>query len=189
MTQLPKSFRNRCEAISSELRIELGLRIFDPLPANQLARTCGIIIRRPDRMDMPQETIDYFLQADNWWGITFPVKPPVIVYHPEQSPARYEATIMHELAHFILKHPPERIYFALDGTFTRDFDSILEAEAAYLGSCLQIPRRGLLWAVQRGLNNEEIAHYFGASLEARGQQNAAYIGYRIADSASLTCSH
>jgi RHS repeat-associated protein len=28
-----------------------------------------------------------------------------------------------------------------------------------------------------------------AKIVARGQQNAAYIGYRIADSASLTCSH
>lgn len=163
--QLPKRFQKRCETISSEFRIKLGLQIFDPLPANQLAESLGILICRPDEMDMAKETIDFFIQSDNWWGIIFPVKPPVIVYHPKQSPARYESTIMHELAHLILKHPTEAVYFAPDGTFTRGFDSRIEAEAAYLGSCLQIPKRGLLWAIQKGMNNEEIAHYFGASLE------------------------
>ena len=174
MTQLPKSFRKRCEVISAELRMELGLRIFDPLPANQLARKYEIIICRPEKMDMPQKAIDYFLQSDNWWGIIFQqFTPPVIVYDPKQSPARYESTIMHELAHLILKHPPERIIFAPDGTFARDFNSVREAEAAYLGSCLQIPRRGLFWAVQKRMSDEEIAHYFGASMEmVRWRQNA-----------------
>ena len=72
---------------------------------------------------------------------------------------------MHELAHLILVHPLERIYFAPDGTFGRDFNSVVETEAAYLGSCLQIPRRGLLWAVQKKKSNEEIAQHFGASIE------------------------
>jgi Zn-dependent peptidase ImmA (M78 family) len=173
MTELPKTFRKRCEVISSDLRIELGLRVFEPLPANQLAKKCKVIVRRPDEMDMSQPVIDYFLQADNWWGVLFQFKQPVIVYDPKQSSARYESTIMHELAHLILKHPPERIYFAPDGPFTRDFDSVIETEAAYLGSCLQIPRRGLLWAVQNGMSDKEIAHYFGASLEmVHWRQNA-----------------
>ena len=173
MTQLPKSFRKHCEVISAELRRELGLRIFDPLPASQLARKYGVILCRPDEMEMSQEVIDYFLQSDNWWGIIFPVEPRVIVYNPHQSSARYESTIMHELAHLILEHPLECIYFAPDGTFTRDFDSTVEAEAAYLGSCLQIPRRGLLWALQKGMSDKEVAHHFGASLEmVHWRQNA-----------------
>lgn len=165
MTRLPKSFRNRCEVISAELRMELGIRIFDRLPANQLARKYEAVICRPDQMEMHQEAIDYFSRHDNWWGFLFQLKPPVIVYDTKQSPARYESTIMHELAHLILEHPPERIYFAPDGTFTRNFDPVKEAEADYLGSCLQIPRRGLFWAVQKGMNDEEIAQYFGASLD------------------------
>ena len=179
MTHLPNRFRKCCETISSELRIELGLRIFDPLPAIQLARKYKVIICSPDEMDMPQKAIDYFLQSDNWWGVLFQFqfKRPVIVYDPKQSLARYESTIMHELAHLILKHPPERIYFALDGTFVRDFNSAREAEAAYLGSCLQIPRRGLLWAVQKRMSDEEIARYFGASMEmVRWRQNMVNFG-------------
>jgi len=173
MTVLSKSFRKRCESIAAEKRIALDLRIFDPLPADRLAGHFQALVRKPGELDMPQLVIDYFLQDHTWWGILFPFHPPVIVYDPHQSPARYESTIMHELAHIILKHPPERIYFATDGMFHREFNSQLEAEAAYLGGCLQIPRRGLLWAAQKGMKNEEIAKHFGASFEmVTWRQNA-----------------
>jgi Zn-dependent peptidase ImmA (M78 family) len=165
MTLLSKSFRKRCETIAGEKRMELELQIFDPLPSNLLANKFEALIRRPDEMNMPQNVVQYFLDNTNWWGILFPFKPPVIVYDPKQSPARFESTIMHELAHLILGHPSERIYFAPDGSFSREYNSVVEAEAAYLGSCLQIPRRGLLWAVQRGMSNDEIAQHFKASVE------------------------
>lgn len=44
----------------------------------------------------------------------------------------------------------------------RDID---EDEATYLGGCLQIPRRGLLWAVQQKMVLPRIATHFGASEE------------------------
>ncbi len=165
MTLLSKSFRKQCETIAAEKRMELGLRIFDPLPAQLLAQKYEALIRRPDEMNMPQDVVQYFLDDTNWWGILFPFTPPVIVYDSKQSPARFESTIMHELAHLILEHPPERIYFAPDGSFSREYNSVVEAEAAYLGSCLQIPRRGLLWTVQKEMSNEEIARHFKASVE------------------------
>jgi len=178
--QLPKSFRNRCELISTDLRRQLGLQVFDRLLANDLAEKYEVTICTPDKLDLSQEAIDYCLQNHDWWG--FLIRPAahqksMIVYDAKQSPARYESTIMHELAHLILNHPPEHIHFATDGTFTRDFDPKKEAEAAYLGSCLQIPRRGLLWAVQMKMNNEEIAKHFGASMEmVRWRQNAVKAG-------------
>ncbi len=173
MTQLSKRFRLRCEAISSTWRMNLALRAFDPLLANTLAQKFEATLRRPDEMDAPQGAIDHLLRADDWFGMILKFKPPEILYNPNQSPARYESTIMHELAHLILDHPPGRLYLAPDGTFTREFDSVIEAEAAYLGSCLQIPRRGLFWTVQKGMNNKEIACHFGASLEmVRWRQNA-----------------
>jgi hypothetical protein len=166
--RLLKSFRNRCEVISTELRRTLGLEVFDRLPADKLAKHYEVTISSPEKLTMSKEAIEYCLTNHDWWG--FLIQPgapnkPMIIYDPKQSPARYEATIMHELAHLILGHPPERIYFAPDGTFTRNFDPKKEREAAYLGSCLQIPRRGLLWAIQRGMNNEQIAGHYCASLE------------------------
>lgn len=171
--ELSVAFRLHCEAISSDWRACLKLQAFDPLPANVLARELRAMLHRPDEMNeaLP-EAIDYLSRADDWFGVILRFDPPLILYNPKQSPARYESTIMHELAHLILKHPLGRLYLAPDGTFTRDFDSLVEAEAAYLGSCLQIPRRGFLWAEQKKMSNEAIAHHFGASLEmVRWRQN------------------
>ena len=67
---------------------------------------------------------------------------------------------MHEVAHILLKHR----MVGLDpqtGLFKRRQQD--ENEAVYLGGCLQIPRRGLLWAVQRKLTISQIAVHFGAS--------------------------
>jgi IrrE N-terminal-like domain len=38
-----------------------------------------------------------------------------------------------------------------------------EDEAVYLGGCLQIPRRGLLWAIQKKMTIDRIALHFNAS--------------------------
>ena len=173
MTGLSKTFRSRCEALSMQWRIRLGLRAFDRLPADELADACGVLVRRPDQLDVPEEVRDYFLCREDWWGFLFPTRPPVIVYHPGQPATRYESTVMHEIAHLLLEHPLERVYLAQDDRNGRAFNPRIEAEAAYLGSCLQIPRRGLYWAVQKGMTDEEIALHFGASRAlVRWRQNA-----------------
>lgn len=69
---------------------------------------------------------------------------------------------MHEFAHVLLKHqtvgfdPQTRQPLRIEKN---------EEEATYLGGCLQIPRRGLLWAVQQKMMLTQIAKYFGASEE------------------------
>lgn len=176
MTRLNTEFRRRCESISSAQRARMQLRAFDPLRANDLAFCLRAILRCPDEMEASQEAIEHLSQAEGWFGVILLFEPAMILYNPNQSPARYESTIMHELAHIILCHPPGRLYLAPDGTYQRDFNSLVEAEAAYLGSCLQIPRRGFLWAVQHGMDDKEIAHHFGASLEMVNWRRNAILG-------------
>ncbi len=73
---------------------------------------------------------------------------------------------MHELAHIWCRHqadliePAGRLPWA-----TRTFNSEQEAEAAWLGGCLQVPREALLWFLQRRFDNAAIAAHFGASEE------------------------
>ena len=78
------------------------------------------------------------------------------------SPARQQANIHHEFAHFFLGHP-----LALFDAATQQVGAspLHEKEASYLGSCLQIPQRGLAWASQRGWHEQQVAAHFGASLE------------------------
>lgn len=166
MVELSRQFREKCESISSNYRSELGLHIYDPLWGRTLAQTVKAELLTPHQIiNWPSHRADELVEQTDWWGIILSFKPRQIVYHPHQLAPRFESTIMHELAHFILNHPAGHLYMAPDGSFQRDFDDLVEAEAAYLGSCLQIPRRGLQWTVQQGFDHEAIAVHFGASLE------------------------
>lgn len=73
---------------------------------------------------------------------------------------------MHELAHIICEHQPDR-QLELNGIGLplRDHDPEHEAEAEWLGACLQIPREGLLWALRKGMKPSEIAEHYKASLK------------------------
>jgi hypothetical protein len=67
---------------------------------------------------------------------------------------------MHEFSHVLLKHPMAG-FSPTTGLPLRDQRH--EDDATYLGGCLQIPRLGLKWAVQRGYTCTQIAQHFGAS--------------------------
>ena len=69
---------------------------------------------------------------------------------------------MHELAHVILKHKMVSCDSETEQPLRRQQD---EDEAVYLGGCLQIPRRGLLWAIQKKMTVAQIALHFNASEE------------------------
>jgi Zn-dependent peptidase ImmA (M78 family) len=73
---------------------------------------------------------------------------------------------MHELAHIICEHKvsDEILNTGLIG-FLRNHDVQQENEAEWLGSCLQLPRPALVWALKEKMNNGEIAEYFNASEE------------------------
>jgi len=91
---------------------------------------------------------------------------------------------MHELAHIICGHNPSGI--VLVGTSPlplRVYDQAQEEEAAWLGGCLQLPRRALLSCVAGGMTTAEIAAQFGASerlVAWRRNQTAADVQVRRA---------
>ncbi|MBC6432384.1 ImmA/IrrE family metallo-endopeptidase [Nostoc sp. HG1] len=86
--------------------------------------------------------------------------PLWIVYNPCHAPARYQSNLMHEIADILLDHKPVG-FDSVTGLPKRKQNN--EDEATYLGGCLQIPKRGLLWATQRKMLLPQIAAHFGAS--------------------------
>jgi Zn-dependent peptidase ImmA (M78 family) len=72
---------------------------------------------------------------------------------------------MHELAHIICKHE----IIIPDGhilpDYMRYFDKFQEAEAAYLGGCLQVSRACLILAIKGNMSKEEIASNYAASMQ------------------------
>ncbi|WP_375469092.1 ImmA/IrrE family metallo-endopeptidase [uncultured Nostoc sp.] len=158
---LSPEFRQSCEAITTEQRSLLRVRSFEPLPANTLAAKLGAILFTPDQFpNLEPEQVTLLLASDGWSGAIISDRPLWIVYNPRHAPARYESNLMHEIAHVLLDHKPVG-FDSVTGLPKRKQNN--EDEATYLGRCLQIPKRGLLWATQRKMLLPQIAAHFGAS--------------------------
>ncbi len=161
--RLPWAFRQRCEALATDARYALGLQAFQPLPARQLAAHYQVQLLTPfDLAAEASAAVAQVLSQPGWSAALISRQPPIILHHPLHSAARQEANLMHELAHLLLAHSLRSFDPA---TWPAVPDPIHEREADYLGSCLQIPRRGLEWARQRGFTRQQVAEHFGASQE------------------------
>ncbi|MEH2096051.1 ImmA/IrrE family metallo-endopeptidase [Nostoc sp.] len=153
--------RQRCEAIATEKRSLLRVRSFEPLSADTLAAKLGATLFTPDRVpNLEPEQVAVLLASDGWSAGIIRYNPLWIVYNPRHAPARYESNLMHEIAHVLLDHKPVG-FDSVSGLPKRKQNN--EDEATYLGGCLQIPKRGLLWATQRKMLLSQITAHFGAS--------------------------
>jgi hypothetical protein len=143
--------RQYCEATATEQRARLRRRAFDPLPADLLASQLGVRLGTPDALESLSSVEREVLNASTTWSAAIvSCDPWWVIYH----------SLMHELSHILLGHAMA-IFDARTGVFKRD--SKQEDEAIFLGGCLQIPRRGLLWAVQRKMSLGQISEHFCAS--------------------------
>jgi Zn-dependent peptidase ImmA (M78 family) len=163
ITSLSTENRQRLEAIASEKFHQLGLKVYQPLSANILAQDLKATIFTPETFPNAEiEQVKLLSASDNWSAGVISKKPLWIVHNSRHAPTRQQSNLMHEFAHIILGHemvgydPRTRL------PQRRQQD---EDEAVYLGGCLQIPKRGLLWAVQKKMTIDRIALHFNASEE------------------------
>lgn len=159
----PKN-RQRLEAISTKQRSILGFKAFEPLPAEVLAKHFDAKIFTPEAMPNAEpEQVKLLCDPDSNWSAGIIHKNPLyIIHNSRHALVRQQSNLMHEFGHIVLKHK----MVARDsktGLFQRRKQD--EDEATYLGGCLQIPRRGLLWAVQKKMTLSQIALHFNASEE------------------------
>ncbi len=158
---LPVAFRRRCETISTDQRVRLGLQAFDALPAEMLAaRLDAQVVTLSRFASLGPDQTAHLLASDRWSAAILCRKPLSIVINPNHAPVRRESSLMHELSHVLLNHPMVQFDPEAGMPMRRQ---VHEAEATFLGGCLQLPRRGLLWALQLGWPITQIAHHFGAS--------------------------
>lgn len=161
--KLSTEFRQQCESIATELRAILNLQAFDPLPATVLAKHLKAMIFTPEEIpNAPSEQVAILLNSDQWSAAVIRTNPLWIVHNPRHAHTRQQSNLMHELAHILMGHKMVGFDRKTGLPQRREGD---EDEATYLGGCLQIPQRGLLWAIQRKLSLPETAIHFGASEE------------------------
>jgi hypothetical protein len=163
---MKEQFRKYCEDEAIRWRHTLGLFAYDPLPAEALAKHLNIPIWGQEEILKYGKDLYEMLRKEeksSWSGsvIVLPGGKHLILVNPSHAPSRLQSTIMHELAHILLNHQPLHI----GGILIREYSKENEEQAAYLGGCLQIPRKALQWAYQSQMTREQIAYRFGASLE------------------------
>lgn len=168
MTQkLRRGFRVEAEYYASEFRRELNLREFDPLPARVLAELLDIRMLRLSAYDGISDSLKMHYagergKSDFSGTVLFDGVTRHILYNDYQHENRQNSSIMHEISHIILRHPP-CIPFAETGK--REFESVYEAEANALGFTLLVPKRAALSAIEDFPVLAQAASHFGVSMK------------------------
>jgi Zn-dependent peptidase ImmA (M78 family) len=166
---LPHGFKANAERIAVCFRAELGKKAYDPLSAFDLAKHLKIKIFSPSDIGLSDAECDKIMGNDSGWS-AFTMKNKkaenIIIHNAYHSQGRQQSNLMHEISHIYCDHRlPEPTIIPGLALPLREYKKEFEDEANCLGRTLQIPRDGLLWALKRGMNENEIAEYFIASRE------------------------
>ncbi len=167
---LERGFKTRSEKKSESIRNEMGLESYSHLCAFELANHLNIKVYKPSEIFGEDVNIDMLVgtkgQNNGWSALTMETKKNnrIIIHNNLHSDSRQQSDLMHELAHVICNHkpPPARTDVNIP-IFMREHDPKQEQEAILLGSVLQLPRVGLLWALKKNMSKDEISQYYNAS--------------------------
>lgn len=120
-----------------------------------------------DTLDIPDKDRKQLTEVDgdSWSGMTIKEgDATAIILNPSNARTRQCSTLMHELAHVILKHVPARVDVSPTGLLLlSDFSDDQEAEADWLASALLLPRPGLIRLRSLGQTTKEIATHYCVS--------------------------
>jgi Zn-dependent peptidase ImmA (M78 family) len=163
---LRRGFKAEAERISAEVRREMNLSLEDRLDPSMLARHLCIPVidiemaaRRLGKPDFGR----YFLIEDveSLSAMTlFHGRKRIVLHNGSHAPTRQASNIAHEISHCLLEHIPGPV-LRPDGC--RYWNEGMEAEAAWLGGALLVPRIGALQHARAGLAVDQIARHFAVS--------------------------
>lgn len=163
-----RGFKTWAEKRSAELRSAVQVPIHGHLSAIVLADHLNLTVIGPEDLpEVPPSVLEelLILHPECWSAFTIPLLDgALIVHNTSHTLPRQESNLMHEIAHVLCGHQGASVQCSgkLPWAF-RTYNKDQEDEANWLGACLQIPRAGLLWAVNGGMADEAIADHFRAS--------------------------
>ncbi|MFD2788039.1 ImmA/IrrE family metallo-endopeptidase [Hymenobacter rubripertinctus] len=178
--KFPPRFKAKAEITSLGLRRQLGLTAARACPAKQATGFHGVLVAAasalndsivdaladefPDHLRVRQQLAWIAGNMTEFSAIVAIVRGcKMILYNGNNSPARQESDIMHELAHILCEHKGDCLQLNSDISL-RVHNADHEQEAKWLGAALQIPEQGIFEHVRAGRSSEEIAQIYGASL-------------------------
>jgi Zn-dependent peptidase ImmA (M78 family) len=131
------------------------------------ARHIGVVVLDFDTIELTEKSKLRLLVTDceSWSGMTLnEAGLTAIIVNPNHSRGRQTSTLMHELAHFILKHVPAQVNVSTSGMLLlSDYSDEGEAEADWLAAAMLLPRETLIAWRRRGESIPAIAAAFGVS--------------------------
>ncbi|MFD2788022.1 ImmA/IrrE family metallo-endopeptidase [Hymenobacter rubripertinctus] len=178
--KFPPRFKAKAEITSLDLRRQLGLTAAAACPAKLATGHHGVLLAAadafndsivdalldefPDHLRMRQQLRWIANDTIEFSAIVAIVRGcKMILYNANNSPARQQSDIMHELAHILCEHKGDCLQLNSDISL-RVHNAGHEQEAKWLGAALQIPEQGIFEHVRAGRSSEEIAQIYGASL-------------------------
>ena len=161
-------FKTWAEKEALRLRGEMRLPKDAALPARSLAEHLQIPIATPAEIGVDEQTLTELLgnSMSRWSAMTLYLRAvPFVVFNPTHSDQRQESDLMHEFAHILCEHPPQRVVVGGLLPFPmREYNQAQEEEADWLGATLKLPREALMQAVRRGFTDEQLAEQFHCSV-------------------------
>ena len=180
---MKRGFKAEAERLASRLRGEMKVAPDARLDVDQLAKHLGVTVRSADQL-VPRSELErlHELQPGCFSAATFhlPDGRVVAVTNPlNDSYARRDSDLAHELAHVILKHAPAQVDRLGDLTFF-ECNPEQEEEANWLAGCLLLPRPLLLRSARQGLTPDQVAEINAVSVEmARFRLNTSGVYLQV----------
>ena len=164
---MERGFKSRCEEMSRSLRFALGLKPTYPLPAERLAAYLNVLVCSVCDIGLSNEDLHQLVKvdADSWSAITVSAfGREAIVVNPTHQGGRYSSDVMHEIAHLILGHEPNTVFFVGDSDMAlREYNDSAEREADWLAGALLLPREALVHVRRRRISDPDACSLFQVS--------------------------
>ena len=132
----------RLDRMAESVRGDLGLRPTDLLNLQQLADAVPAHIFIPEDLVSAELAADLRLVAWDGFAFQFPDEDALmILLNPARSEKRQCATVLEEIGHYLLKHPPSSIFAdPQTGILRRSYLPAQEREAYDFGATLLLPK-------------------------------------------------
>jgi len=164
---LRHGFKAQAERISCAARQALGLNPLDRLDPVAYAKHVGVIVLDIRSLGLSHQAQRQLLVVDNesWSGMTIKEDGiTAIIVNPGHAPERQVSTLMHEIAHIVLKHVAVRVDMSAGGILlVSEYSEDDESEADWLAGTLLLPRDTLKYYRELGMSSTQIAKRFGVS--------------------------
>lgn len=182
---LRRGFKTWCENAAVSYRREMGLSPHAALDPRLLANRLGIIVWTTAEVPgLNPEVLRHLTKVDpeSWSAVTLRCpEADLIIVNETHVKGRQSNSLMHEISHIILEHPPAQCFVGADGMLMlADYNKMHEEEANCLATTLLVPRIALLRALDGGLDNDRAAEYFGVTIDVlQMRRNLTGVGLQI----------